>query len=190
MADYQLCIPIVLENEGGLVDNPNDRGGITNYGVSLRFAEGTGDMELFDVDHDGDIDREDIKKLSIEDATEGFKKYFWDKFDLDNESSDAVSLCIFDVAVNHGNKNAANMIQKALVEMGYNIAIDGKVGPRTLAALHSANEEKFIERLLDVRSRFYDRIVERNPSQIVFLKGWKNRIKHLRVAAGELIAVC
>jgi len=182
VADYQLCIPIVLENEGGLVDNPNDRGGITNYGVSLRFAKDTGDMELFDIDGDGDIDREDIKKLSIEDATEGFKKYFWDKFDLDNEMSNKIALVVFDIAVNHGNKNAANMIQKTLVEMGYNIVIDGIVGPRTLAALHSANEEKFVDGILDVRSRFYDRIVERNPSQKVFLKGWKNRIKHLRKA--------
>lgn len=75
MADYRKSIPVILKNEGGLTDDPYDAGGITNYGVCLRFAQDTGDLELFDVDHDGKITREDIKKLTIDDATEAFKKY-------------------------------------------------------------------------------------------------------------------
>lgn len=180
MANYLKCIPVILENEGGLVDNPNDTGGITNFGVSLRFAKDTNDLEIFDVDNDNDIDRQDIINMTMDRAVEGFKKYFWDKFKLDQEPSDKVALVIFDIAVNHGNGNASSMIQKALVDMGFKIAIDGIVGPKTLAALHQADPDSFIDTILNVRERFYRKIVERRPSQKVFLKGWLNRCNHLR----------
>lgn len=79
MANYQLIIPIILKHEGGLTDDPYDRGGITNYGISLKFAQSTKDKELLDIDKDGDIDREDIKKLTKERAIEVYKKHFWDE---------------------------------------------------------------------------------------------------------------
>lgn len=181
MANFNKCIPYILQSEGGLSDHPNDAGGITNYGISLRFAQDTGNMELFDVDDDGDIDREDIKKLSVEDAKKAYKNYFWDKFCLDDEPSDKVALVIFDIAVNHGIKNASNMIQKALVEIGFKIDIDGIVGPKTRAALAAVDPNEFVSTILCIRERFYYRIVQRNPSQKVFLKGWLNRIKNLRL---------
>ena len=78
MADYKKCIPIILRAEGGLTEDKYDTGGITNYGVSLAFAKDTKDLELFDMDDNGIINREDIKKLTIEDATKAFKKYMWD----------------------------------------------------------------------------------------------------------------
>lgn len=109
-----------------------------------------------------------------------YEVQFWDRFKLDQEPSDKVALVIFDIAVNHGNGSASSMIQKALVEIGFNIAIDGKVGPKTLAALHSADEDKFIDQILDVRRRFYERLVERKPTQKRFLKGWLNRIANLK----------
>lgn len=186
MADYQLIIPIILKHEGGLTDDPVDRGGITNYGISLKFAQGTQDYELLDIDRDGDIDREDIKKLTKEQAIEVYKKHFWNPFKLDDEPSNSVALLIFDSAVNHGIGGASNLIQKTLVDMGYNISIDGKVGPKTLAALHNADSDEFINMFLSVRERYYRRIVEKNPSQNRFLRGWLNRIKSLRSAVTQL----
>jgi lysozyme family protein len=76
MADYKLCIPVILRAEGELSDDPADAGGITKWGVCLRFAKDTKNLELFDKDGDGDIDRNDIKKLTIEDATEASRSIF------------------------------------------------------------------------------------------------------------------
>ena len=180
MADYKRCIPIILKAEGGLTEDKYDTGGITNWGVSLAFAKDTKDLNLFDKDFDGDIDRYDIQKLTIEDATEAFKKYMWDKFNLDNEPSNKVALTIFDIAVNHGNANAGMMIQRALNRMGNNLVIDKKVGPKTLTALHAADPDEFCDEILKVRENFYYKIVENRPNQRCFLKGWLNRIKNLR----------
>lgn len=180
MADYRKCIPVILKHEGGYCEDEHDAGGATNWGVSLAFAKDTGDLELFDKDDDGDIDRLDIRKLTIEDATRAFKKYFWDKLKLDDEPSNRVALTIFDAAVNHGIWNCSNMVQKTLVDIGFNIAIDGKIGPKTLKALHAADEQIFCNEFHNIRERFYYKIVERKPTQKVFLKGWLNRIKSMK----------
>lgn len=52
----------VLKVEGGYVDDPNDAGGATNWGISLRFVKQSG-VDL-DIDGDGDIDAEDMKALT------------------------------------------------------------------------------------------------------------------------------
>ena len=171
MADYKKCIPIILKAEGGLCEDKYDTGGITNWGVCLAFAKDTKDYKLFDKDNDGDIDRYDIIKLTIDDATEAFKKYFWDKFKLDNEVSNKKSLVIFDIAVNHGLANAGMMMQRALNKMGYDLVVDKKVGPKTLAALHSADPDEFCDKILEVRENFYYKIVQNRPNQKCFLKG-------------------
>ena len=171
MADYKKCIPIILKAEGEYSNDAADSGGPTKWGVCLAFARDTKDYRLFDKDQDGDIDIRDIKKLTIEDATEAFHDYFWQKFNLDDEPSNKKALCIFDISVNHGLANAGMMIQRALNKMGNNLVVDKKVGPKTLAALHAADPDEFCDQILKVRENFYYKIVENRPSQKVFLKG-------------------
>lgn len=180
MASYEKCIPVILKNEGGFTDDKFDKGGATNFGISVRFAEGTGDLELFDMDQDGDIDRDDMYNLTQEVAEEAYKKYFWDKYRLDDLTSDKKALVIFDAAVNHGIPNTTAMVQKAIDACGETITVDGKFGPKTFSLIESLDEDVFIESFLNIRSKFYNRIVEKNPTQSKFLKGWLNRIKNLQ----------
>jgi lysozyme family protein len=58
------------------------------------------------------------------------------------------------------------------------VAIDGIIGPKTIAAAQSVSAGKVI----DQREAFLRRIVVRDPSQQVFVKGWMSRIAALRVA--------
>ena len=180
MATYTHAIRYTLDFEGGLSDNPNDSGGITNHGVSLAFASSTRNRKLFDKDGDGDIDREDIKLLTKEDAIEAFKQYFWDPVELDDIESEDKALLVFDANVNHGLGNSIPMIQRTCNKLGYNLVIDGKFGPKTKLALDGCSEESFCREFLNVRENFYHRIVEHRPSQKVFLRGWMNRINQLR----------
>ena len=180
MATYSYAIPYTLDFEGGLSDDPFDRGGITKYGVSLVFAKGTKNLKLFDKDGDGDIDRNDIKELSIDDAKEAFKLYFWDPVDLDDITSEKKAFVIFDSNVNHGLGNSIPMLQRTCVKLGMNISIDGIFGPNTKNAFELADEDLFCDEFLDVRKNFYYKIVQRNPSQKKFLKGWLNRINGIK----------
>ena len=62
MADVNILAPFILKWEGGFVNHPNDPGGATNMGVTLKTWKSQG----YDKDGDGDIDVIDLKpKKSI-----------------------------------------------------------------------------------------------------------------------------
>lgn len=177
MADYYKCIPLSLKYEGGYCDIKEDAGGATNHGISLRFAKDTEDYELFDLDNDGEITKYDIKMITEEIATEAFKKYFWDRFELSDIESNKKAFVIFDCLINSGSKNAARITQRALVACGHDVDIDGKWGPITKRTVDICDEDCFVEEFLYERSEFFKRIVRNKPSQKIFLKGWLNRIR-------------
>jgi lysozyme family protein len=80
MAEFKKSIVYTLKYEGFdiFTDIPEDAGGATKFGISINFAKGTNDLDLFDLDNDGQITKEDIKLLDSEKALEVYKEYFWD----------------------------------------------------------------------------------------------------------------
>lgn len=182
MSDFEKCITKTLRYEGvsssseGYVDHPNDRGGATKYGISCAFVKDTGDVDFFDMNGDLKIDKRDIQLLTFDKAVETYKKYFWDVFSLDEVEENEKAFLIFDAAVNHGVKGAAKLTQRALNECGYNLVVDGICGRKTKQALLVCPKDKFIKAFQDKRTSLYKAIVDKNPSQQVFLKGWLNRI--------------
>jgi len=56
----------ILAREGGYVDDPDDLGGPTNYGVTLKTLQGLG----LDLDADGDVDTDDLKQMTHDRARE------------------------------------------------------------------------------------------------------------------------
>lgn len=64
-----------------------------------------------DKDGDGDIDAEDIKKLSEEDAKWIAKKIFWDYFQADFILNESVAQFIVDWGYNSGRKTVAKIVQ-------------------------------------------------------------------------------
>ena len=182
MSDFEKCITKTLRYEGvsssseGYVDHPNDRGGATKYGISYSFVKDTGDIEFFDMNGDLKIDKRDIQLLTFEKAVEAYKKYFWDVFDLDNIVNNKKAFLIFDAAVNHGIKGATKLLQRTLNVCGFDLKVDGIYGPKTKRALQECDTEEFVAAFQQKRTSLYQTIVNNNPSQNVFLKGWLNRI--------------
>lgn len=172
---FEKALGFTLQYEGNsYTDDPDDLGGATKYGITLGFAKGTGDLQLFDVDGDGDIDKIDIKNLTPEVAHDAYKEFFWDALNLDNFNP-KIAFLLFDMSVNHGKKNAIKMLQMAINKCGQDIDVDGGIGNQTLTALNECDPDEVAEQLLDVRKDFYYKITQKRPQNKKFLKGWLSR---------------
>jgi lysozyme family protein len=129
----------VLSHEGGFVDHPDDPGGATKWGVSLRFLRAHADVDQdWDLDFDGDLDADDIRLLTKGQAVEVFHDAFWrEAYDvMPHELAEKV----FDMAVNMGSVQAHRVFQRGLQSCGYFDAVvdDGIVGPITLRSAETA----------------------------------------------------
>jgi len=164
--------------EGGLVDHPADPGGITNYGISLRFLRDLG----HDIDGDGDVDANDIRALTPETAAGLFKEHFWTRPNLDDFPR-LVACAHYDASVNMGISQAVKCLQQACnFYPGECLAVDGKLGPKTracVAGIAKCGDLTLAIRCVSTRKGFYLGLARKKPSLSVFLKGWLNRCKAL-----------
>lgn len=163
----------VLKVEGGYVDDKNDAGGPTNWGISLRFVKSS-KLDL-DIDGDGDIDADDMKKLTKEQALEVYKKNFWTDQRYDQLKHDEVKIKVFDMAVNMGPRQANKLLQRSANDCGETLVVDGVLGPKTFASVNWISEGSMMNALRSHQAKFYKAIVKKNPKYKKFLKGWLNR---------------
>lgn len=171
MASFEKFAGKLLHLEGEFVNNPKDKGGPTKYGVILSTWKEYG----HDKDGDGDIDVEDIKKLSEDDAKWIAKKIFWDYFNADFILNESVAEFIVDWGYNSGRKTVAKIVQRLV-----NVENDGIVGVQTLNAINCADQERLFNLLKIERKIFLNNIIKRKPDQIVFYDGWMNRVNSFR----------
>lgn len=200
--------------EGGLTDHPADPGGLTKYGVSLRWVRdlaeqarqeclrqrrscedcsgrlvGNCEAGMLDMDHDGDVDADDIRACTRAQAAALFRKHFWETTNCARLPL-PLAVTLYDGAVNMGAPRAVRQLQRAMNATGEAqlepyapIAEDGVPGPRTCdlaAALADANLHWFAARqALRLREAFYVDLARRRPSLRVFLQGWRNRVHAL-----------
>jgi lysozyme family protein len=164
--DYRDAINKVLQHEGGYVNNPADRGGPTNFGVTQKtYSDFIG--------HQASID--EIKNMPIGNAITIYKKNYWDVIQGDKIKQYAIAAAIFDQAINRGHVAAVKQAQRVL-----GLSQDGKMGPVTLAAINATPDTSFIPKYISESITAYKTIVANNPSQAVFLNGWLKRAESLR----------
>ena len=176
MANVNDLAPLILKWEGGFVNDPKDRGGATNMGVTLNTWKRVG----YDKDKDGDIDVKDLKLLSKEDVVKKvLKPYYWDKWRADEINNQSIANILVDWVYTSG-KYGITKVQAML-----NLKPDGVVGNKTLSAINDyPNQRQLFQRIKNERLAFIDRIVKNNPSQRRFLKGWKNRVNAFKYFDG------
>lgn len=165
---FQKALDFVLEPsiEGGYVNDKTDRGGATNHGVTQRVYDAyraAAKLRPQGVEH---IDAKEVNGV--------YFTMFWlpARCDLLPPPLDVIQ---FDSAVQHGPQRAVFFLQRALC-----VAVDGNVGPATLAALARAFLPGLIDAYILERSRYYQAIIAGDSSQRKYENGWNNRLALLR----------
>lgn len=170
MADIYKLAPFILKWEGGFVNDPVDKGGATNMGVTIGTWRSVG----YDKDGDGDIDVDDLLRLTKEDVIERvLRPHYWNRWRADEINNQSVANILVDWVWASG----AHGIRRPQRILG--VTADGIVGPKTIAAVNSMDPMELHFRIKNDRIRFIDEICKANPSQERFRRGWLNRIDEL-----------
>lgn len=149
----------LIGHEGGYVNNPNDPGGETNWGISKRAYP--------------DVD---IKNLTRDGAKAIYKRDFWDRLNADT-LYDGVAYQLFDFAVNSGIETAVRYLQRSV-----GAADDGHWGPTSAALAAAMTESDTIMRLSAERLDFMTRLKNWPDAS----RGWARRIAgNLRFGAQD-----
>jgi lysozyme family protein len=150
---FNRCIKVILKNEGGYVNHPNDPGGETNYGIAKKFYPYL-----------------DIKNITKEIAIEIYYKDYWTPMNLNYIINADLILHVFDFGVNAGRKTAIRLLQRLV-----KVEDDGIIGNDTLLAVNNYNES-IVEKYKRRRKIFYMNLAARKPELNVFLNGWLKRV--------------
>jgi len=122
----------IVAREGGYVNDPDDPGGATNFGVTIHTMRRLG----LDLNKDGQVTPTDVRALTKAQAIEIFVDHYFHRPKID-ELPQPLQATVFDMYVNSGG-NAIKILQRLLREFGFDIADDGALGPQSIGAAHRA----------------------------------------------------
>ncbi len=164
MAKFKPAFDHTVGIEGGYVNDPDDPGGETKYGISKRSYP-----------------QVDIKKLTIDQAAVIYRRDYWDKLRLGEITSQPIADELFDSAVNCGVPSAGEWLQRALNMVGGHnlngLSVDAKIGRKTLVAVNSCRYLAAVHKCLNgFQFERYMNIVRRDISKRKFLRGWLRRV--------------
>lgn len=158
----QQIIDAILAREGGYVDHPSDRGGPTNYGITIgALAEWRKDP----------VNLVDVRSLTEAEARRIYLERYISAPGFDHIKDDRLRALVVDFGVNSGPHTATAWLQKSL-----GVTPDGVIGLKTLGALDSCDASRVYLKLCAARMRFLGRLITDSPSQAVFAAGWMDRV--------------
>ena len=158
--DFDQAFQQLIYNEGGYVDNPDDPGGATCWGITERVARANG--------YTGDM-----QSLPLDTAKAIAKAQYWDPFQCD-QFDGRIGFQVLDAAYNGGHP--AQWLQQAA-----GATPDGVIGPQTIAAVKAVDPLLVIMRFLASRLQYLTALSTWSD----FGRGWANRIAHNLVAAAQ-----
>lgn len=168
----------ILKAEGGYVNHPADKGGETNFGITVATARANGF-------------KGDMKDMTRDEALSIYqRKYFFAPgYDKVSRVSAEIAYELFDTGVNMGPQVSSTFLQRCLnalngsASLYDDLVVDGMVGTKTVAALEAfikARGDEGSTRLLKalncLQGAAYIGMAERRPENEAFLFGWLNRV--------------
>jgi lysozyme family protein len=160
-AAFLESVDVVLADEGGLVNNPSDPGGVTKFGISQRSYP-----------------KLDIANLTRDGAIAIYYADFWQKFGLDYLTPH-IAAKVFNIGVDIYMPPAIACLQRACracgVEMLETAVVDGSTRD-AVERLTMANEPALMAALRSELAAHY-RLVAANQGRRdqAFIRGWLTR---------------
>ncbi len=176
----------VLKAEGWdkYTNHPADKGGPTKWGITqVKWSEYSGHY----------ASEEDMQNITETGAREFYHKLYIVEPQFDQLPQLLIPLVV-DSGVNSGPKRASKWVQRAV-----GVRRDGKIGPKTLAAVRASNHISTFLRIVSYRCKLYGRLVSRDPKlkatkdagfrlQAEFAAGWNNRVMGFLEGLAETIS--
>lgn len=156
------------ETDGGLNDNPNDKGSITKFGISLRFYKGIYPK----------ASKDSIRNLTKEESIQIYWDHFYSNLNYDKINNLELSRKLFLTAVNMGKNRPNKWIQQICNDLGSKLIVDGILGKISIEEINrwcDINLKQIKESFIKCQLDEYDRIIKNDPSQKIFKLGWKKR---------------
>ncbi|MBQ2289976.1 MAG: hypothetical protein II249_04830 [Bacteroidaceae bacterium] len=168
-----------LEHEGGYVNNKNDRGGETKYGITNPF------MEEYKYALPGEK-AIPIRDLTVDDAKLLYKA-MWDRYNLGYIRDKNLAYVIYDYMINSYAGTAARRVQEILNTRGAALKVDGQIGEKSLNAIHNSDYKWLVDEILKNRHHHYREQVKDDYTQHEFYAGWMNRLNKISEAVGSAL---
>lgn len=176
-ANFERCLAIVVDKEGGFSDHPRDRGGPTNLGITLRTLASWQGLNFDEITEEARAKLlADLRALTRREAAEIYRANYW----LPMRCGDlprGVDLMLFDFGVNAGPRTSVKMMQRAV-----GVTADGSLGPQTLAAATATDADKLIDALAEARLAYYRSL----DNFDVFGAGWSKRTSEVAALAHSM----
>lgn len=160
---FDAALRFTLWSEGGLSDDPKDRGGRTNWGITHLTYDTWRFMRKLPLRPVDLMTREEMRAIYLEN--------YWTAGTCQPMPA-KLGIAHFDWCVNHGPSGAKRMLQAVL-----GVKVDGSVGQRTLEAINARSD--VVAAYIQARREWYHDAVDRDESQGRFLTGWLNRVDNL-----------
>lgn len=122
----------IVAREGGFVNDPDDPGGATKYGVTIGTMQRLG----LDLTGDGRVTATDVQRLTRDQARSIFVEHYFQGPRI-ADLPESLQASVFDMYVNSGS-NAVKILQRLLLDMGQDVTTDGVIGPKTIEAAKAA----------------------------------------------------
>ena len=162
-------LAFVFSVEGGFTDDPVDPGGATNLGITHdELSRWRGAPVTLD----------DMRNLGKDEAARIYRANYWN-ISRCGDLAPGVDLLVFDGSVNTGNGRSARLLQGVL-----GVAVDGQIGPLTVAAANAVRADDLVNALAAARQAFYQNL----PTFSHFGHGWTDRVRKARAAALALVS--
>ena len=159
---FEECVKHVIDTEGGskVVNDPNDTGGVTKYGIASKFYPSI-----------------DIANITYEEAELIYRANYWDKYKVES-LPEHLRYIYFDMVVNPGPRGAGKILQMTINYFLNRrketlLKVDGMVGPNTLKKLATVDID--IGKLRSYRILYYAERILAKPVKEKYMEGWFSR---------------